>query len=131
MSQEDVETVRGNYEAFNRGDVPAVLASMDAEVEWIEPGGGGAPGGTFRGPESVGQDVFAAVPETFDEFAAEVEEIKDEGDRVIVIGHFRGKRKDGGEIDAAFEHTNEMRDGKVVRFENKVDQEAWAQGWGG
>jgi ketosteroid isomerase-like protein len=41
-----------------------------------------------------------------------------------------GKR-DGGDLDASFEHVNEMRDGKVVRFHNNVDREAWASGWGG
>jgi hypothetical protein len=32
-------------------------------------------------------------------------------------------------LDAPFEHRNTMRDGKVVRFENKVDQGAWAAAW--
>ena len=131
MSQQDVDTLRANYEAFNRGDIDTVLGSLDPEVEWTEPGGGGAPGGTFKGPESVGRDVFAAVPENFDEFTAEADEFRDEGDRVVVTGRFRGKRKDGGELDASFEHVNEMRDGKVVRFQNNVDEEAWAAGWGG
>lgn len=131
MSQQDVDTVRGNYEAFNRGDTQTVLQSLDPEVEWIEPGGGRAPGGTFRGPESVGRDVFSAVPENFDEFTADGDEFRDEGDRVVVTGRFHGKRKDGGELDASFEHINEMRDGKIVRFQNNVDREAWAEGWGG
>jgi ketosteroid isomerase-like protein len=28
--------VHGIYENFARGDIPAVLASLDPEVEWIE-----------------------------------------------------------------------------------------------
>ena len=131
MSQQDVETVRANYDAFNRGDIGSVLQSRDTEVEWSEPGGGRAPSGTFRGADSVGRDVFGAVPENFDQFTAEADEFRDEGDRVVVTGRFRGRRKDGGELDASFEHVNEMRDGKVVRFDNNVDREAWASGWGG
>ena len=131
MSQEDVDTVRANYDAFNRGDVQTVLDSLDPEVEWIEPGGGAAPSGTFRGPDSVGREIFARVPETFDEFTAEPDEFRDEGDRVVVTGRFRGRSKGGEELDASFEHVNEIRDGKIVRFHNSVDQEAWAQGWGG
>ena len=47
-------------------------------------------------------------------------------------GRFKGKNKGGAELDAGFEHVFEMRDGKVIRFENKPDDaEAWAAGWGG
>jgi uncharacterized protein len=131
MSQEDVDTVRGAYDSFNRGDIPAVLQIYDSEIEWVEPGGGNAPSGTFNGPDSVERDVFATVPQNFDEFTVEVDETRDEGDRVVVTGRFRGRNKDGTELDASFEHVNAMRDGKVVRFENNVDREAWASGWGG
>jgi hypothetical protein len=34
MSQENVEIVRGGYEAFAQGDVERVLEIMDPEVEW-------------------------------------------------------------------------------------------------
>jgi ketosteroid isomerase-like protein len=129
MSEENVELVRSAYDDFNGGNIPGVLARLDAEVEWIEPGGGKAPSGTFRGPESVGQDVFSTVSENFDEFAAEAEEFRDEGDTVVATGRFKGKAKSGAELDAAFEHVYEVRDGRIVRMENKVDQEAWAQGW--
>ena len=38
MSQQDVETVRSAYDAFNRKDIPAVLALYDPQIEWIEAG---------------------------------------------------------------------------------------------
>lgn len=129
MSEQDLATVRAAYASFNQGDIPAVLASYDDQIEWIEPGGGSAPSGTFTGPDSVAQDVFAAVPENFDEFSVDIEEVEDEGDTVVVKGRFKGKNKAGAALDAAFEHRNTMRDGKVVRFENKVDQDAWAAAW--
>jgi uncharacterized protein len=129
MSEENVEIVRGAYDDFNSGNIPGVLARYDADIEWIEPGGGNAPSGTFRGADSVGRDVFGTVPENFDEFSAEPDDFRDEGDTVVVTGRFKGKAKSGAELDASFEHVNEVRDGKVVRFENKVDQDAWASGW--
>jgi uncharacterized protein len=129
MSEQDVATVKGAYEAFNRGDMPAVLATYDEEVEWTEPGGGSAPSGTFTGPASVEQDVFAKVPENFDEFSVDAEEFEDQGDTIVVTGRFRGKNKNGSLLDAPFEHHNTMRDGKLVRFDNKVDQDAWEAAW--
>jgi ketosteroid isomerase-like protein len=129
MSEQDVETVRGGYEAFNSGNPGGVLERLDPEVEWIEPGGGNAPSGTFTGPESVGNDVFGVVPQYFDEFTADPENFDDQGDRIVVTGRFKGKAKSGAELDAPFEHTYDMKDGKIARLENKVDQEAWTAAW--
>jgi ketosteroid isomerase-like protein len=129
MSEQDVETIRGGYDAFNSGNPGGVLERLDADVEWIEPGGGNAPSGTFRGPQSVGDDVFSAVPQYFDEFSAEPENYDDQGDTIVVTGRFKGKAKRGAELDAAFEHVYEMKDGKIVRLENKVDQDAWTAAW--
>jgi hypothetical protein len=47
-----------------------------------------------------------------------------------VKGHFSGKNKGGAVLDTGFEHVFDMRDGKVIRFENKPDDaEAWIAGW--
>jgi uncharacterized protein len=129
MSEQDVEVVRSAYESFNKGDIPAALANYDENVQWTEPGGGSAPGGTFNGRDEVAEKVFATVPENFDEFSAEVDEFDDQDGTVITKGRFKGKNKSGAELDAPFEHVNEMKDGKLVRFENKVDKDAWAAGW--
>jgi ketosteroid isomerase-like protein len=128
MSEQDVETIRGAYNAFNSGNPDGVLEQLDSEVEWIEPGGGNAPSGTFKGPQSVGQDVFSAVPQNFDEFTAEPENFDDQGDTVIVTGRFKGKSKSGTDLDAPFEHPWEMKDGKAARFQNKVEGN-WAEAW--
>ena len=45
----------------------------------------------------------------------------DDGDRVVVRGRFKGKNKNGAQLDTGFEHVFDMRDGKVVRFENEPD----------
>jgi uncharacterized protein len=132
MASADVQTLRDAYEAFNRGDIPAVLQAMDPAIEWNEPGGGRAPSGTFQGSQSVANDVFSTVPENFDEFSARPDRFFEAfGDHVIVIGEFRAKPKGGGDMTAAFAHVWQMRDGKAARFDNYVDAAAWAPGWGG
>ena len=130
MSQENVDLVRGAYDDFNGGNVEGVLARLDAEVEWTEPGGGKAPSGTFTGPESVGADVFATVPEQFDEFTCTPSETSDQGDTVVATVRFAGRNKAGAELDTPAEHVWEVRDGNVVRFEHKPsDPDAWATAW--
>jgi len=129
MSEQDVEVVRSAYASFNNDDIPGVLAAYDENIEWNEPGGGNAPAGTFNGPDSVENDVFATVPENFDDFRVDAQEFEDQDGTVVVKGRFKGKNKSGAELDAPFEHTNQMQNGKVIRFENKVDADAWAAGW--
>jgi len=62
MSEQDVESLRGAYRDFNAGKPETVLAMADENVGWTEPGGGNAPGGTFTGPQAVGEQVFAQIP---------------------------------------------------------------------
>jgi hypothetical protein len=95
----------------------------------VEPGGGNAPSGTFKGPNSVASNVFASVPEYFDQFQCIPEEMSDEGDTVRVAVRFTGKAKSGAELDTPAEHAWEVRDGKVVRFEHTTESDAWAQAW--
>jgi uncharacterized protein len=131
MSQEDVQTVRGGYDAFNRKDIPAVLDLYDEQIEWIEAGGGRAPVGTFRGTQSVANEVFATVPQNFDDFRAEAEQFIDAGEHVVAIGRFRGRAKNGATLDAPFVHVYRMRNGKVAGFQNYVEATRWASAWGG
>ncbi len=131
MSQQDVRTMRRAYEAFDRADIPAVLSAFDAQIEWVEPGGGRAPAGTFRGPQSVADQVFATVPQNFDEFRAEPEQFIDAGEHVVVVGRFRAKSKSGATLDAPFAHVWRMRDGKATHFQNYVEADSWATAWGG
>jgi uncharacterized protein len=123
--------MRQAYEAFNRGDIPAVMQVMQPEIRWKEPGGGRAPGGTFNGPDSVANDVFATIPDNFEQFRADAEEWIDAADRLAVVGHFHGSSKSGAAVDVPFVHLWTMRDGKADSFENVVDEERWTQAWGG
>ena len=129
MSEENVNAARKAYEDFNSGNIPGVVGIIADEVEWIEHGGGKAPSGTFTSPDAVQNEVFAPIPENFDEFVCTPENFEDEGDKVTVTGRFTGKSKSGAELDATFTHNWEFKDGKVTRLENGVDKEAWAAAW--
>ena len=129
MSQQDVQMVRSAYEAFNRQDISAVLATQDESIEWTENGGGRAPAGTFRGPQSVAREVFGLIPGNFEEFRADAEQFIDAGEHVVVIGRFRGKATSGAPLDAPFVHVQRVRNGKITAFQNYVDVPAWAKAW--
>jgi uncharacterized protein len=129
MSEQDVETVRGAYDAFNSGNIDGVLGRLDENVEWVEPGGGNAPSGTYNGPDAVGSEVFQEIQKYFEEFVCTPEDFQDQGDQIVVTGRFKGKSKSGAELDATFEHDFAMKNGMITRLENKPDQEAWAAAW--
>ena len=129
MSEQDVTTMRTAYEAFNRGDIPAVLDAFDPQIEWHEPGGGHAPRGAFHGAESVANEVFATVPEHFERFEAQPERFIDAGEYLVVVGTFRGAPKAGGRFEAPFAHVWKMRNGKAASFQNHVQAAPWAEAW--
>ncbi|MGZ5420427.1 MAG: nuclear transport factor 2 family protein [Solirubrobacterales bacterium] len=125
-----MSTLRGAYESFNAGNPQGVLDILADDAAWTEPGGGNAASGTFTGPGEVGEKVLPLVPQYFDEFKAEAEDFKDEGDSVVVSGRFKGKSKSGVDLDAGFEHTWKMSDGKVASLNNGVqDMDNWTEAW--
>ena len=131
MSQQDVQTIREGYEAFNRKDIPGVLQRFDPQIEWHEPGGGRAPAGVFHSGQTVADKVFSLVPENFDDFSADAEQFIDSSEHVVVVGHFRGRAKSGTVLDAPFVHVWKMRNGKAVNFYHHVEASAWTKAWGG
>lgn len=121
MSQQNVETIRGLYDSFSKGDIPTVLAGLDADIAWTE--AEGFPyAGTYHGPESVLENVFARLGSEWDGFHAEPEEFVDGGETVVALGTYSGAFKETGKsFRAAFAHVWDLRDGKVVRFRQYTD----------
>lgn len=127
----DGKTVWEVYEEFDTEGPAAVLRILADDVAWTEPGGGKSPAGLFVGPEAVAGGVFALVGENFDDYHARPAEVTEDDGHLVVHGRFSGRNKNGAELDCAFEHVFEMRDGKIARFENRPDPVRWAAGWGG
>jgi len=77
MSQENVETLRGGFDAFARGDLDYVLERLDPDVDWspaIAPILGVE---SVRGREGVRRFFTRDLFEGFDQFRAEPLSIED------------------------------------------------------
>jgi len=124
---DNVELAREGYRAFARGDVPAVLATMDPKVKWTE--AEGFPyAGTHIGPDAVMENVFARLGSEWDGWAAVPDEFIDAGDTVVVLGTYSGTYKATGKaFQARFCHVWRLRDGKLIRFEQIADTAKVAQ----
>lgn len=121
--------VREMYEAFARGDIMAVMGALHEQAEWNE-----AEhftfwnGGPFIGPQAVLNGVIARIPQTLDGFGIEVGRIVAAGDTVLVEARYKGTAKATGKpVDAQVAHVWDLRDGKVVRFQQYTDTWQFAQ----
>ena len=123
MSQENVALVRGIYDAFAAGDVPAVLGAMSPDIVWNEAENFPyADGNPYRGPEAVLNGVFARCIGEWDGFAVVPEEFLDAGDTVVVLGRYRGTYKATGKaMDPQLAHVWRIADGKAAQFQQYAD----------
>ena len=121
MGEQSVEAVKSLYEAFGRGDVPAVLGAMAADIEWHE--AEGMPyGGVHHGPEEVAQNVFGPQIEDIPDFAVTPEEFITSGDTVAVVARYTGTGKATGKaLNLQVVHVWDVRDGKIARFRQFAD----------
>ena len=126
------EIVRGIYEALAKGDVPGVLASFDAKIQWREAENFlYADGNPYAGPQAVAQGVFQRLVSDVEGFAVVPERYIEGADTVVVEGRYRGTMKATGRgVDAQFAHVWQLRDGKVIRFQQYTDTKQWSHAAG-
>jgi ketosteroid isomerase-like protein len=126
--QQTITALREAYAAFNRGDMDAAVASLDPQIQWVEPAEFPG-GGTYHGRDAVKgyleQSRAAGV-----EVISEPKRFITAGDRVVVFVDARVRRKgseEWQEVRLADVYT--IRDGKLVAMRAFADrQEAlrWA-----
>ena len=63
----NVDVIRGAYDAFAEGDVPAVLSAMAPDIEWNEAENFPYPDGNpYIGPDAVVEGVFTRLGQDWD-----------------------------------------------------------------
>src|SRR5581483_2255105 len=124
----NVEIVRRSYVAFAAGDLDAVMGDMHPAIAWHQ--AQGLPhGGLYHGLAEVRRNVFEPLDaEWWAEFSAEPDEFLDAGDRVVVLGRYRGVAKETGKpLDVPFVHVWALRDGLAVEFRQFLDTAGWVE----
>lgn len=113
----DIAVVTQGYDAFCRGDIPAVLALMDPQVRWTEAAGSAYPG-TFVGHDQLVQDLFVRLGEDWTTFRSVPDEYADLGGRVLALGWYEGThRVTGRSMRGRFAHVFTVQDGRITAFE--------------
>jgi ketosteroid isomerase-like protein len=119
MSNENAETVRRQYDAYNRGDLDGVLATLHPDVAWEE----NHPVFGFVGldPLYEGHDGFRrwwkATREMWTTVEAEIDEVTPAGDNALIVGTtMRGVGVGSGVVvEMRLFHLYDFRDGKIAR----------------
>jgi ketosteroid isomerase-like protein len=135
MSQENVDVVRGHYEALNNwlesywadpgqplGETPRldeVFDRMDPEVEWDW----ALSSETFRGRDQL-LEAAADWIDTVGEWRVEVDEVIDgSGDRVLAVLRVLARGKgSGAPVDQRIFTAITVRNGKVARMEDYTER---------
>ncbi len=114
-------TLEQFYAGVATGDLPAALALLAGDVEWIE-AEGSVFAGTYRSPDEVLNGVFARIGGEWDDFRAIPDLLVDEDAHVVAIGTYSGTfRATGRAFEARFAHVVTVSDGVITHFEQIVD----------
>jgi len=112
------------YKAFAIGDIPTVLASMDANIVWKEAEGNAlADGNPYKGPDTVLNGVFVRLGADHDYFNLTNIQLNEmSNNQVLATLRYNAKLKNNGAlIDAQAAHLWTLQDGKVIAFQQYVD----------
>ena len=110
--------IQSAYDAFGRGDIPAVIAMLDGNVEWTSPSI--LPqGGEYSGPAQVGK-FFETIGASWETLGLTVESVEEAGSNVIGIARGAGTLKDGTPKSYNLVHVFEVENGKIRRMREYV-----------
>ena len=117
MSEENVEVAQRCLEAWNADDLDAFLAELDPDIEWhpsLEPAFEGK-ATTVKGLDGVRRAWAQYHGEMFERLTIQIEEIRDLGESVLVLGRFTiTGRATHIEFDTEVGSLVTFRDGKVA-----------------
>jgi uncharacterized protein len=124
-AQRSTALARSGYEAFARGDGAAMMALMHPTLTWHE--AQSLPyGGVYRSRDAVMENVFMALARDWEPFSAIPKEYIAEGDRVVVLGEYRGTHRESGRsFVAPFAHVWRFDGGQLVEFQQLTDTGLW------
>ena len=116
MSQENVELVLTIHRAVIQGDLEGLLAATHPNAEYrpatqqaIE-----GEGSVFRGHDGIGR-WFSELHDLYEDLDSEILEVRDLGDRVVVVFLVRGRgRGSGVALEQALAQVVTLQQGKAV-----------------
>ena len=131
---DNLQTVKNIYEAFNRGDIDAILASCAEDVEWGTEniGAGEVPWGGVRHGRAEVRQYFEAVAEYVDvDVFEQLDFLTSENQVAVVIRQEATLKKNGQKVNLpqVIGLWTFGEGGKVTRTFNAYDPTAFLAAW--
>ena len=114
MSEADVQLVRTVFDAINRRDVQAVLDAYHPEADMSTLTSELVQGKAYRGHSGI-REYFSSFADVWEELRLEPEDIRDLGDRILVVGRWSSRGKESGaEVESPAAWIFAVRGGRIV-----------------
>jgi ketosteroid isomerase-like protein len=121
MSKENIELVRRLVEAFDNGDRDRIADALAPDGVIVSKFAGSS---LIQGPDGA-RASFRGADEEWQGFDLETTEIRDLGDKVLVLGRIAGERKHGaGRSEAQAGWLVTLEDGKIRRIDEYLGWDA-------
>jgi ketosteroid isomerase-like protein len=129
------ETIQAIYEAFGRGDVPAILSHLASDVDWNNSGVASSEcpwNGNFSGQGMVGE-FFKVVAEQLDFKKFEPQHFIASGEHVVALLHLESIVKRTGKplVNDVVHVWRFNADGKVASYRHYNDTAMELAAWRG
>ena len=123
-SPDNMAVIQKLYDDFTKGDMEAVGAALDANIEWNEAENFPyADGNPYIGFDAILNGVFARIGAEWDYWNLVDLNYQDmANNQVLVTGRYQGKYKiNSAVIDIQMAHLWNLKDGKVTKFQQFAD----------
>ena len=128
MTNDNAQMIRDGYEAFARGDIPAVLEMLGEDITWHVPGRSPL-SGDYRGHDDVLGFFRRSMELSEGTLQVALDEVVADGDRVVAITTVSAQRN-GRTLSTPEIHCWRVADGKAVEFrEFQGDQQGEDEFW--
>ena len=121
---DNAAVIDGLYQAFAKGDIPAALAPMSADIVWHEAESFPyADQNPYVGPDAVLNGVFARIGAEWEYWNLKDIHLHEVGDNMVLATlRYDAKHKATGKVlDAQTAHLWTLAEGKIVAFQQYTD----------
>jgi len=127
-TDKNVQTIKGLYENFTKGNIPALLDGLSDNIIWVDAGAPAIPyAGTFKGKNEVAQ-FFSKMNEHCEVLKFDINNIVGFEDKVVSTGVFDIKsRKTGKSAETEWAMLWNFTDGKPSHFRSYLDTAKFAK----
>lgn len=123
-SPDNINIIKKLYDDFATGDIPAVGAVMDARIEWNEAENFPfADGNPYIGFDAILKGVFGRIGTEWEYWNLTDLNYNEMSDnKILVTGRYQAKyKKNGAIINLQMAHLWNLKDSKIIKFQQYAD----------